>query len=426
MNDTNAMQARCIETLRSNDQGRSTIPSAQLYPHQWNWDSAFAAIGWMHVDPARAVTELESLLSAQWAGGMVPHIAFHPDHEHYEPGPHQWGTIGAPGAPEGRSTTSITQPPVAATAARAVLEHAGESVADRIAALLPALEAWHAWFADTRELVAGHGAAIVHPWESGMDNAPRWDGPLAAVPSDEPIGFVRADTSRADPATRPSDTDYRRYMYLVRHITRSGFDLAEAARTSPLRVACVSTTALLHRAEEDLAWLADQLGVNGIDAGARLQRWTDALQGPLWTPSGFRDRDLVTGSVIDVEGAYELVPLCCSAPTEAQVARVVERLSTRYAAPWPVPTMPTNAEPFNGRLYWRGPTWLNVNWLIARGLAAHGHVEAAKQLAERTVALVSTHGPHEHHDPHTGEPHGARAFTWSAALALDLVRRPVG
>src|SRR3954447_6784790 len=65
-------------TLRANDLGRYTVPSRATYPHQWNWDSALAALGWAELDPSRAWTELETLVGARDAGGMIAHIAFPP------------------------------------------------------------------------------------------------------------------------------------------------------------------------------------------------------------------------------------------------------------------------------------------------------------------------------------------------------------
>lgn len=35
-------QARRL--LQDNDRDGVTVPSPELYPHQWNWDSAFAAL----------------------------------------------------------------------------------------------------------------------------------------------------------------------------------------------------------------------------------------------------------------------------------------------------------------------------------------------------------------------------------------------
>ena len=34
------------DTLRANDRGGYTVPNPRIYPFQWNWDSAFVAIGY--------------------------------------------------------------------------------------------------------------------------------------------------------------------------------------------------------------------------------------------------------------------------------------------------------------------------------------------------------------------------------------------
>ena len=68
-------QARRI--LRGNDRGGYCVPTARLYPFQWNWDSAFVAMGWATFDEARAWQEISSLLRGQWADGMIPQIVFH-------------------------------------------------------------------------------------------------------------------------------------------------------------------------------------------------------------------------------------------------------------------------------------------------------------------------------------------------------------
>ncbi|HEY3249010.1 MAG TPA: hypothetical protein VGK88_12060, partial [bacterium] len=72
--------AQAEAVLRANDVGGAyTKPSGRLYPHQWNWDSAFVTIGWAHIDWDRAVREIDSLLAGQWTTGMLPHIRYNPD-----------------------------------------------------------------------------------------------------------------------------------------------------------------------------------------------------------------------------------------------------------------------------------------------------------------------------------------------------------
>ena len=87
-----SLDARKI--LLINDKGNYTIPTDGLYPFQWNWDSAFAAYGFAQFDIPRAWKELETLFSAQWINGMVPHIIYHQVDDSYFPGPNIWKGIG--------------------------------------------------------------------------------------------------------------------------------------------------------------------------------------------------------------------------------------------------------------------------------------------------------------------------------------------
>jgi len=65
---------RAKEVLAQNWTGVFTQPAPKLYPHLWNWDSGFIAIGYAHFAQEKAEQELRSLLRAQWQNGMVPHI----------------------------------------------------------------------------------------------------------------------------------------------------------------------------------------------------------------------------------------------------------------------------------------------------------------------------------------------------------------
>ena len=70
------LQERAHAILRGNDRGGYSVPTARLYPFQWNWDSAFVAMGWATFDEARAWQEILSLLHGQWDDGMIPQILF--------------------------------------------------------------------------------------------------------------------------------------------------------------------------------------------------------------------------------------------------------------------------------------------------------------------------------------------------------------
>src|SRR5262249_14697614 len=162
--------------------------------------------------------------------------------------------------------------------------------------------------------------------------------------------------SIVDPHERPTRFDYDRYYYIVRERARLRFQ-PPRVETEPLIVADVALTAMLCRAEEDLAWLARTLGVDSA-ASERQAKTRHALDHVLWddTRSKFHDVDVIGGAPIDVDHIAHLLPLYAGLDA-AKTECVVARLASRYAAPWPAPSVPLDDPRFDRRRYWRGPTW---------------------------------------------------------------------
>ncbi len=102
------LHKNAIEVLTGNDLGEFTKPAPKLYPHQWNWDSAFIAIGLSHFDETRAQQEILSLLTGQWKSGLIPHIIFNPEASDYYPGPDFWQCERHPDAPRRIRTSCVT------------------------------------------------------------------------------------------------------------------------------------------------------------------------------------------------------------------------------------------------------------------------------------------------------------------------------
>ena len=87
----------------------------------------------------------------------------------------------------------------------------------------------------------------------------------------------------------------------------------------------------------------------------------------------------------------------------------------------PAPSYDRTAPDFDTMRYWRGPLWINVNWLLRRGLLVHGFRDEAEDLRTAMVRLVHRNGHFEYFHPITGEGLGAPTFSWTAALSLDLL-----
>jgi hypothetical protein len=72
-----------------------------------------------------------------------------------------------------------------------------------------------------------------------------------------------------------------------------------------------------------------------------------------------------------------------------------------------------------GSLVFRGTSWINVNWYLARGLRRHGYTALAERIEDGSLALIERSAFREYYNPHTGAGYGAEDFSWSA-LVLDM------
>jgi hypothetical protein len=433
-----ALRRAAARVLRQNWTGAATVPSRGLYPHQWSWDSAFIAIGLRHLDPARARRELETLCAAQWGDGRVPHIVFAPQvpTAAYFPSPDFWRSAAAgaaAGAPAGPQTSGIVQPPVHALAAWLVhrADPAGSARHGFLARLYPRLDAWQRYLTTRRDLGGAGLAAIVHPWESGMDNSPCWDGPLSRITPADPTTFRRADLDHGAAEDRPTDLDYGRYVALAAGYRDGGYadDLPP-----PFAVEDPGLNSLLITAEHALADIAAELG-GGHRAAARLHRaraarGTRALVDRLWSPHTgmFHSRDLVSGELLAPRSAAGLLPLLLPGLPARQAAGLLRALTGEHfglgRATGLVPGYDLLGPAFHRRRYWRGPAWFNVNWLLVRGLRQQGAHQHAEALRARMLHAAGASGFAEYLDPYTEQPYGARPFSWTAALTVDLLAAP--
>jgi hypothetical protein len=414
--DTAELRARALAVLERNHRDGYTVPAEGLYPYQWCWDSGPIALGWAAAGRwAEAWDELRRLLSAQWPSGMVPHIVFWESCDHYFPGPEVWGTAHDP------PTTGITQPPLPISAAARLYVADPDRARARAALrdMWPGLVAWLEWIARAR--IGPHGACvIVHPWESGMDNAPCWDAPLHAAPSGGNPHLERRDVATVAAAHRPTDGDYRRYLGIVERLRAAGWDTEHQVEASPFAVEDVAFTAIAARSASDLAAVAREIGQDPAPL-ARFAAAARAALARLWDDHAgwFRPYDLRAKRPLGPLTAGGLVALWARDVERARADRMIERLDRwSDAAPFGVPTCDPTAPEFDPERYWRGPAWVLVNWLVADGLAVAGQAARAERLRESTAALVAAQGFSEYYDARTGAGIGGHGFSWSAALTL--------
>ncbi len=66
---------------------------------------------------------------------------------------------------------------------------------------------------------------------------------------------------------------------------------------------------------------------------------------------------------------------------------------------------------------WRGPSWMNVAWLLLRPLRELGYADEANRIAGGLVDAVRRDGLREYYDPRSGQGLAARGFAMSALIA---------
>jgi putative isomerase len=173
---------------------------------------------------------------------------------------------------------------------------------------------------------------------------------------------------------------------------------------------------------EALAGIATVLGLTG---DARL--WSRRAEG-MARRLMRRMCDPRAGRTIPVTTPVGLLPLLTGRLPERVTRRLVAHL-TDPTALWPrfpVPSVALSDPAFDAQQMWRGPTWINVNYLLVEGLERCGYRTKAQELRRRTIQLIGRHRDiFEYYDPLTGEPppKAASLFGWSAALFIDLLLR---
>ena len=435
MLDAGVLRPAAVEVLRRNDLGTVTTAAPDLYPHQWSWDAAFVAIGLARVNVSRAITELRSLLAAQWSTGMIPHIVFSPGAGDYFPGPERWGTDDIAAKPAGVRTSGICQPPVHAIALRHILDRGRENggadldAAEAfVAETLDGWLAWHRWLVEARDPDGVGLVEIHHSWESGFDNSPRWDPPYSRITAGEVPAFVRRDTIHVgSSAERPTDDEYTRYLWLVEQMRAVGYDDARVLETVDFRVRDVFFSAVLAAAADVLAGIAEELGRtdDAAEQRATAERFRAGVAATVDPVTGLaRDYDVVAQEWIGPLTVAGFAPLVAGGHPDLLVRQRAVLLGDDWMGhpalrfPLPPSTSPVSPD-FRSRTYWRGPVWPFLNLLLGWCSQRDSAWELRGVLRDASLEQLSDLTFAEYYEPITGEPLGSHNQAWTAAAALE-------
>ena len=94
-----------------------------------------------------------------------------------------------------------------------------------------------------------------------------------------------------------------------------------------------------------------------------------------------------SASMLSLASLAGFLPLLSGAPTAEMAEKLVRNLKNpaTFGTPFPVPSISFSQPEFYSKDMWRGPVWININTLIARGLDRYGYRDEARQLRGRTM-----------------------------------------
>ncbi len=436
--DTPTLLEQTKAVLEMNDRGNYTQPAHGLYPHQWLWDSCFIAIGLRHLDTERAKMELLSLLRGQWHNGMLPNIIFRDDKQ-YRTDRNIWRSWLNPSAPNEVMTTGITQPPMLAEAVVQVgAKMAWPERRGWYAMVYPALLAHHEWLYRERDPHKEGLVLQIHPWETGLDNTPPWMNEMhehllpfwirmiEKTRLDRVINLFRRDTKSIPLDQRFSTVEALALLDIQRRLRRKAYDINKILDHSLFAIEDLSFNSILIRANTHLRHIAKSLREELPEELDQSMKKTEKAFEELWDPYSqqYYSRDFITHELLKIPTVATLLPLYAGSVSKDRAKQLVKLLENEraFGPAYPVPSVAVSSLWFHSKLYWQGPTWINMNWLIIDGLQRYGFKDHAEALRETTLELVTKSGSYEYFDPLTGEPAGANNFSWTAALAIDLLK----
>ena len=312
------------------------------------------ALAYRHVDPELARNQIRVMLACQLPDGMLPDAVY------------DEGIIAQIDHP---IRAEVTKPPILAWAALKL--HEADPNLDFLQELYVPLVRWNAWWFSMNDDDVDGLAQYNHPYSSGLDDSPLWDG---GMPVESP--------------------DLNTYL-------------------------CVQMGSL--------AVMAEALGMDA--EGAMWRRRAAAIVRrmieSMWDEEAGLFRALRDEAPIPVVTPFNLYPLWTGQLPDEIRGRLIAHLTNpeEFWGEYIIPTVARDDPHYDPETMWRGPVWANINYFFVEALHQVGEHELARTLRGRTLQLIMNQPSiYEYYNSETGQPPvtAADTFGWTAAVFVDL------
>ncbi len=341
----------------------------------WSWDSWKHATGLSYYNTDLAKKQMKLMFEFQNEDGFVADCVFRDT------------TIE-------RHNYRDTKPPLSAWAVAKIFKKDKDK--EFLEYMYPKLKKYHEWWYLKRdhdqdglcEYGSTDGSLVAAKWESGMDNAIRFDHSKILQNSE---GAYSLDQESVDLNT---------YLYAEK-----------------LYLSTIAKALQLHEDAFQFNHEAERLQL-------KIQfQFYDPIDG--W----FYDTNLNGDTFIKGEGSEGWTALWANAATQEQAEAVKNNMMNpkKFYTKVPFQTMSADHEKFNPlKGYWRGPNWLDQAYFGVKGLRNYGFNEDADkatiQILEGAEGVLGKgKSIRENYHPLTGEGLNAQNFSWSAAHIIMLL-----
>jgi len=341
----------------------------------WSWDSWKHAVGLSYYNTDLAKKQIKLMFDFQKEDGFIVDCVFRDtliENHNYRD----------------------TKPPLSVWAVAKIYEK--DKDVEFIKEIYPKLKKYHQWWYNNRdydkdglcEYGSTDGTLIAAKWESGMDNAIRFDNSKILKNAE---GAYSLDQESVD----LNAYLYAEKLYLV--------TLAEALQI-----------------KDDIATFTKE----AKELKVKIQeQFYDKKDG--W----FYDTNLEGTTFIKGEGSEGWTALWANAATEEQAETVKNKMMNpaKFYTKVPFQTMSADHPKFDPlKGYWRGPNWLDQSYFGVKSLRNYGfHAEADNatiQILEGAEGLIGKgKAIRENYHPLTGKGLHAQNFSWSAAHIIMLL-----
>ncbi len=382
--DYQYLLAKCVQTLQNNWRAPAEgLNYAGCFPSYhyvwfhgfWAWDSWKHAVALAYYNPELAKDQIRAMYDFQTLNGFIPDCVYRDT------------TIEA-------NNYRNTKPPLSAWAVWRVFEQTNDE--SFLLEMYPKLVTYHNWWYTKRdydkdsicEYGSTDGTLIAAKWESGMDNAIRFDN-----------SKILTNDSDAYSLDQES-VDLNVYLYAEK----------------------VYLSKIAHVLKLNVEMRRFNLDAHKLKLKIQDQFWNEESG---W----FFDTDITGEKHIEVMGPEGWIPLWANIATtdQAKKAMLIMTDSTKFFTKVPFPTVSADHPKFKpDRGYWRGPVWLDQAYFAIVALRNYGYKKEANkatQMLIKNAEGVLDQGTtiRENYHPLTGKGLESHNFSWSAAHYLLML-----